>query len=970
VHKWREFPFWGNAAPFIGRGFMEDLQELAEQIFVAVLGLDPSERPAYLQAACRNSPEVRARVENMLKEDDLAGSFLQKPLFDGRPLRDIQAEHINSKDTDSRTSEDAGSRSYTPQFGPGEVLCERFAVIRFIAKGGMGEVYEVEDRQLRGVHVALKTILSQYAADPFMHERFEREVLNARGVVHPNLCPIYDIFHWNRPEDRLTFLTMKLLAGETLASRLARTGPLADPEASLIIRQVGSGLSAAHDAGILHRDIKAANIILDGFGEKVYACVTDFGLARAALSETTLLTMGGIAGTPGYMAPELFYGGAPSKASDVFAFGVVAYQMLTGHLPQSSLNLTPEYSVESLIQVFPAPWRQLLRGCLEPDRERRYKDIPSALQSLAEAHGERIVHSGSPFLTRRKMIALTVSGCAAAAGGAWLERDRLIDWLEPLPSKRFVALMAWPAGGSQAEVLTILDSIGSRLARSEVYVKDLLIVAARDVPSGGVSLTSPSESESSLGANLVLAASLQQKSSHVHLYLQLLDAWSQRVLRRSIISRPTAEISGLTREAAERAVFLLRLPRQEIQVSDVEELRNLPHDVFQAYSEAEELVSDPNHSGLQQAIAKYQLALDLDPHFALGYAKLAKAYIEQYFVTREPANVNLARGNVANALRYNPNSAMGLLSQALVLLYTGDTAAALTVFAKALRADPGNREILLYEARALEDQGGECVKDAEQVYRQIVADRPNYWPAYNNLGVLLERQARYRDAANAFATAGMAAPKAALPMANLGTTYIQLGQLEEARVAVTESLKRGESEDAYLALGDIDFEDGKFNDALKHYQQAGRLDPAYHLIERNIGDCYAMLGNPQLEKASYQAAVRLMSSSLKTNPKNGFGWANLAFYHAKIGDSPAAESDIRNADANGATEVASRFMIVQALALMGKKKEALSLLLWCIDNGLSSDEVNMALDLKDLRNDPAYLSHLKNRRLTKTASPS
>jgi serine/threonine protein kinase/Tfp pilus assembly protein PilF len=949
---------------------MEDLQELAEQIFVAVLGLDPSERPAYLQSVCRNSPEVRARVESMLKEDELAGSFLQKPLFAGAPLRDIQTEHADAEHTDSPTTNDFGSQSYTPQFGPGEVLCERFEVIRFIARGGMGEVYEVEDRQLRGVHVALKTILSKYAADPIMHERFEREVLNAREVIHPNLCPIYDIFHWNRPEDRLTFLTMKLLAGETLAARLARTGPLIDPEASLIIRQVGAGLSAAHDAGILHRDIKAANIILDGVGEKVYACVTDFGLARAALSEATLLTVGGIAGTPGYMAPELFYGGAPSKASDVYAFGVVAYQVLTGQLPRQPLNLTPEHSVDSLTRIFPAPWKQLLRRCLEPDPERRCKDIPDALRALADASGG---HSGdvdrSSFLTRRKMIALTASGCAAIAAGAWIERDRLTDWLEPLPSKRFVALMAWPEGESQAEVLTILDSIGSRLARSEVYVKDLLIVSARDIPPPGASLTSPSQSESSLGANLVLAASLQQNSSHVHLYLRLLDAWSQRVLRRSTISCPIAEISGLTQQAAEQAALLLQLPRQEIRVSDAEELKKLSPDVFEAYSEAEQLMGEPNHSGLQQAIAKYQSALDLNQHFALGYAKLAKAYIEQYFLTHEQANSDLAKENVAKARHYNPNSAMGLLSQALVLLYTGDAAGALTYFASALRADPGNKEILLFEARALESEGGKYDADAERLYRQIVDKWPNYWPARNNLGVLLTRQARYCEAAPEFAAAGMAAPRVALPMANLGTTYIQLGEREKARTALVESLSRAANEEAYLNLGTIEFEDGRFNDALKLYQQAGQLDPSYHLIERNMADCYAMLGNPQLEKSSYQAAARLMSSSLQANPQNGLGWANLAFYHAKLGDFAAAAADIRNADANGATEVEPRFLIVQAFAVMGKIKEALNLLLWCVDNNLSPDEVNLALDLKELRSDPAYLSHLKNRGLNKPPSP-
>ncbi len=946
---------------------MEDLQEFAEQIFVKALVLDPSERAAYLQSVCGSSPKVRERVENMLKEDDLAGSFLERPLFDRLPL-----EGTNSKTTSAQgsgTNEETIQRSYTPQFKPGEVLCDRFAVIRFIAKGGMGEVYEVEDRQLQGVHVALKTVLSRYAAEPLMQERFEREVLNARKVVHPNLCPIYDIFHWKRPAGHVTFLTMKLLEGETLTARLARTGPLHAPEASLIIRQVGSGLSAAHNAGILHRDIKAANIILNGIGEEVYACVTDFGLARAAFSDTTALTVDGIIGTPGYLAPELFFGGSPSKASDVFSFGVVVYQLLAGHLPQHSLHPGPDLPVEALTQGIPPLWRQLVRGCLEPSLDRRYKDIPTALQSLAGAPGERVVNPGSsPLLTRRKMIALTATGCAAVAGGAWLERDRLIDWLEPLPSKRFVALLAWPAGESQAVVSTILDSIENRLARAEAYVKDLLVVGARDVPDKGEALSSPDKSESSLGANLVLAASVEQDSSQVHLNLRLLDAMSQRVLRKSILSCPAAAISGLTQEAAERAAVLLRLPRQEVQVSDGEEKRNVPADVFQAYSEAEQLIQEPNHSGLQQAIEKYQHALDLDQHFALGYAKLAMAYIEQFVVTHQPANIDLAQSNASKALLYNPNSAMGLLSQALVFSYFGKTADASSYFAKALKADPGNPDILISMAEGFLNQGK--LADAVKVYHDILADRPNYWPAYNNLGVALTREAKYEDAVNAFERAGMAAPRVALPMANLGQTYIQLGRTDDAINALNQSLSRGGSEDAYLGMGDFDFEAGKYAEALKMYSQAGKLDPSYHLIQRNMGDCYTMLGNRAMEKECYRRAVRLLSDSLKTNPQSGLDWANLAFYHAKVGDVAAAESDIENADAHGAKDVDAKFMIVQALAVMGKKQEALNLLLWCMDKGLSPTDVDLAIDLKSLRSDPRYLSRVGKQNRDGKASPS
>jgi hypothetical protein len=131
-----------------------------------------------------------------------------------------------------------------------------------------------------------------------------------------------------------------------------------------------------------------------------------------------------------------------------------------------------------------------------------------------------------------------------------------------------------------------------------------------------------------------------------------------------------------------------------------------------------------------------------------------------------------------------------------------------------------------------------------------------------------------------------------------------------------------------------------------------------------MGDCYAMLGNPAMVKECYGRAASLLSASLVTNPRNGHAWANLAFYHAKVGDAASAESDIKNAEACIAKEdVASRFLISQALILQGKRKEALALLIWCIDHGLSEEEVNLALDLKDLRKDPTYLLHLKNRRI-------
>ena len=261
--------------------------EIVEQLFEAALALKPAEREAFLDQVCSHDPELRRTVEELLAEDANAGSLLEHPPFDFLGKRCM----ASSLPGTTGSIDENQILPVAAACGPTQARSSpdrSFRHCPFHRQGGMGEVYEAEDRFLQGVHVALKTILPQIADDPALRQRFEREVLLAREVTHPNLCPIYDIFHCEQPPPGFLFLTMKLLPGETLAARLRRTPSISIAEGLAILKQMAAGLAAIHAAGIIHRDIKPNNIMLDGAGSEVRLCITDFGLARAHEAEPSL----------------------------------------------------------------------------------------------------------------------------------------------------------------------------------------------------------------------------------------------------------------------------------------------------------------------------------------------------------------------------------------------------------------------------------------------------------------------------------------------------------------------------------------------------------------------------------------------------------------------------------------------------------------------------------------------------------
>src|SRR5262245_9436755 len=320
-------------------------------------------------------------------------------------------------------------------FRAGDLLCDRFRVVRFIARGGMGELYEAEDLTL-GERVALKTIRSEIAVHQKANQRFLREVQLARKVTHPNICRIFDLFEHRPPQGTagaVSFVTMELLQGETLSQYLRTHGPLSVEDARPIVQQMAAALSAAHAADVIHRDFKTNNVMLleAGPSRPPRVVVTDFGLAHlvgdaSGITNEGITVTGDVPGTPEYMSPEQIEGGVLTPASDIYALGIVIYEMVTGQRPfaadtpiASALKRVVEPAPKSPRELrpdLPASWERTILRCLSRRPEHRFADATEIVRALDSATAQPVPQS-------RLVWAAAVALVVVAAVGTFLWRS-------------------------------------------------------------------------------------------------------------------------------------------------------------------------------------------------------------------------------------------------------------------------------------------------------------------------------------------------------------------------------------------------------------------------------------------------------------------------------------------------------------------------------------------------------------------
>ncbi len=342
------------------------------KLFVDAVSEDYEQRSVWLRSHCRGDVQLEIQLGLLLAADQRAGRFLEAD--------------------DLLTVDYSPTDRLTHSLDCGQVISGRFKILRFVDSGGMGEVYEAWDLELKE-RVALKTIRPEVASDPAVIERFKREVKQARGISHPNVCRVYDLFsHGETSLHRIWFLTMELLEGETLLDTLRRRHPMPVEDVSSLVEQMVAGLAAAHQLGIVHRDFKSGNVMLvdDEDSGHARAVITDFGLSLNVSTAPLGASEPGGEGTPDYMAPEQRQNGLVGFAADQYALGVVMCEMLTGHRPRRCAEATPDGEAALLPpdHELPRRWERVIRRCLQMRPEDRYPHVSDVIFAL-NPHAQR-----------------------------------------------------------------------------------------------------------------------------------------------------------------------------------------------------------------------------------------------------------------------------------------------------------------------------------------------------------------------------------------------------------------------------------------------------------------------------------------------------------------------------------------------------------------------------------------------------
>ena len=766
----------------------------------------------------------------------------------------------------------------TGQFSAGTLFADRFRVVREIGAGGMGVVYEARDEKLDR-RVALK------CAKPGHRNLLPPEVRAAREVSHFNVCKVHDIHLMPTPAGEMEFLSMEFIEGETLSSRIRRSGPLHAAEAKDVARQICAGLAQAHSQGVIHGDLKCGNVLLAKTKEGgLRAVITDFGLAKFAYPDGSSV-MSGRGGTIDYMAPELLLGERATVASDVYALGVLFHVMLTGHSPKridsgkAEVHTPPapapaagpeattvtmgsqvvEADWQRQIQDLPRPWNHVVKTCLDPKQERRFASAGQVAEALA------------PRRTFLKWSA--AAAIVAAAGlGYW-------QWTEPPtgPPVRLAVLPFSMEGNPAAGVSGVALDVADRLSGAR---RNFSIISPLDAQQNQVD--TPEKARTILGATHALQTRLTGAEGQLTAEARLIDLESGRAVGTLNSVYQQGDTATLAKALMGTVAVGLNLKSRapSESVSDA---------AYPDYIQGLNVLrQDPLNAG--DAIPYFEKAIALDRKSALPYAALAAVEVQKFRNGDGPQSLDRAGDAVGKAAGINPDSVQVLVRSGQIDLLRGRYELAIHAFGRATTLDPGNSGAWRALAESYQLAGRD--EDAIATYRKAVAAEPGGYSTYLNFGNFYFTRSQYPQAEEMYRKTTALAPDLAAGHMNLGLALKQQGRYQESEQSLLKALDLRPSRLLLMNIGALHYEQEQYPEALHFFQESAKQGAPTAGVYRDLGDAYRHLSRPRDAADAYRAARTKSEEEIATNFRSAPARARLALLSALLGDTRRAEYEL------------------------------------------------------------------------------
>jgi eukaryotic-like serine/threonine-protein kinase len=857
--------------------------------------------------------------------------------------------------------------------GPGALFAGRYRIERMLGAGGMGAVYKAEDQEL-GIPIALKVIRTEVLSNPGIgidfERRFKQELLLARQVTHQHVLRIHDLGEANG----VKYITMPFVEGSDLHAILT-AGHLPFERVISLARQMTSGLAAAHEVGIVHRDLKPQNILVDTSGR---AYISDFGLAKSYEASAAGLTRpGDFIGTPRYMAPESVEGQPTDHRSDLYALGLILYEMASGSTPfpgDSALEVLMQrvrISPRPLKEVapdLPAFFIQIVMRCLEKNPANRYQSARELLHDLEQSkapsgsrarssHPSVVINVPLPS-SRRGWIGAVAIALVLIAGIVALPPVRHLfsgsgaSNQLPSPSERkLIAVLPFQVVGTP-DLEHIATGVQEAMS-AKLFGLNQVTVAPTSAIEGVNLKQSHAKVARDLGSNLLVTGTVQGNTSKISIIIKVEDPIAPKtVWTREFPGTPTdlltlqdqmfaglVEALSVTPTTEERAKTIAR-PTQNIAAYDV-------------YLKGRNAMrGQQDKRNVEAAINFYNQALQLDPRFALAFAGLADASLQMYHETHDTGWADKAVYAAQQGQRIDDSLLEVRVAAGQAYLATGRTNEAIAELTRALEIAPNSDEAYRRLAAAYRIAGrpDEAIKN----HKLAIEKNPYYWLNHNSLGATYWRLGEYSKAAEEFKKVIDIEPDNVNGYNDLGAMYLQLAQYTAAADAFQHALKIVPTAETWSNLGIAYAWMGKFSDALPAYQKAVEISPGSDNWLSNLADGYRWTGDRQKAIDTYDRAIALAYKALTVNPNDAVTRLNLGTYYAKKGDSAQGLKFIGEAVAKDPTNANFLYNLAIAQALGGRNAEALQTLKKAFNAGYPAAFAKDDPDLRELARDARF----------------